>query len=301
MQSVTSVVYSTTQKLVICLSSCSEVFLIDSATSTLVHQYPASLMTCGAALSTMAGVEVAAVPGSTFLVLGGIDGSFCVRELNKRDRDGKLQCVLHRCIDRLAPQPKAADQEISLDPADGCPLSSLFVVPELDVCVAGDASCAVYIVGLKLVPMTPAPTPGIEDEDARRGSFDQETVLEPSVAGGDDSELVPVEPEDLPPFSEDASAESTQPGIALTSQDESLDLQATTIQEIDAELAEVPAEQIDQTQDDAQQSTEDRDEPKEVPVVQDAVDDDANEATEGKQPGPAGGKNRRRRRNPRRA
>ena len=207
MQAVTSISYSANQRLLICLSSCLEVFLIDSQTAALVHQYPASLMTCGAALSTIASVEIDAVPGSTFLILGGIDGSFSVRELSKRERDGKLQCVLHRCIDRLAPQPKSGEP-LSLDPADGCPLTSLFVVPELDVCVVGDASCAVYVVGLKLVPMTPAPTPAIDEDpgDSRRDSIDQETVLEPSLAG-DDSELVE---RDAARVSQDGTEDSIQ-------------------------------------------------------------------------------------------
>jgi hypothetical protein len=214
MQSVTNLVYSGNQRLLICLSSCSEVFLIDADTAELVHQYPASLMSCGSALSTMAGVEVPAVPGSTFLILGGIDGSFSLRELNRRDRDGKLQCVLHRCIDRLAPHLKTADaDELSLDPADGCPLSSLYVLPDLDVCVVGDASCAVYVVGLKLLPMTPAPTPSLDpDTDARRASFDQETVLEPSIAGADDDDELadPLQMDEAGPESE--GLDSTQTG-----------------------------------------------------------------------------------------
>jgi hypothetical protein len=147
MQAITSIVFSKVYGLAICLSSCSDVFLISIASYELVHRYPASLMTCGAPLSVMSSADT---EESTYLFLGGMDGSLSTRELSKRDKDGKLQCILHRCIDRLTPQAKGSGLSGSLSPSDGCPISSLWVSESMEHCVVGDASCALFIVPLAL-------------------------------------------------------------------------------------------------------------------------------------------------------
>jgi WD40 repeat protein len=146
MQSITSIVESFIHGLLICLSSCSEVFLIDKVSHQLVTRYPASLMTCGAALSSMSGLEISGVPGSTFLVLGAVDGSLCLRELCRRPKDDKLQCVLHKCFDRLTPQHKSVI-DLPIDPSEGCPITSVYT-PSEEVCVVGDASCSVFVVNM---------------------------------------------------------------------------------------------------------------------------------------------------------
>ena len=156
MATVTNMVFSSYHGLVICLSSCSDVFLIDKATRVCLHRYPATLMTCGASLTSLITVERKAFPGSTFLMLGGVDGSLCIRELNKRPRDGKLQCVLHRCFDRLSPSLKI-EGEFALDPSEGVPITSLYVPHEdgPETCIAGDASCALFAVRLNLRSVNP--------------------------------------------------------------------------------------------------------------------------------------------------
>jgi hypothetical protein len=151
MQSVTEIVVSHKHRLGVCLSSCSEVFLISLDTYRLEQQYPAALMTCGSALSIMIAVEPNESSESTFLFLGGIDGSLTIRELNKRERDGKLQCLLHRCIDRLSPVSKE-DLVEPVNPSDGCPISSLWITESLEQCVVGDASCALYLVPISFQP-----------------------------------------------------------------------------------------------------------------------------------------------------
>jgi hypothetical protein len=172
MQSVTSMVVSHRQNLGVCLSSCSDVFLINISDHSLVQQYPASLMTCGSALSVVAAAEPQDTGDSTFLILAGVDGSLAVRELNRREKDGKLQCVLHRCIDRLTPLSK---EELTqqLDPAEGCPITSLSVMESLDHCVVGDAACSLYLLPLNCRKISRASTPSVQDE--HRKSVDEIT------------------------------------------------------------------------------------------------------------------------------
>ena len=200
MQSVTNIVESNHHQLMICLSSCSEVFLIDKVSRQLVHQYPASLMTCGAALTAMIGVEVESLPGSTFLILGGVDGSLCVRELVNRQKDGKLQCVLHKCFDRLSPQ-SASLSDAPLDPADGCPISSLYAAGGSEF-VAGDASCSLFIVKINLqstnssVDASPVTegrdtvTEPSESERSKRSSMDDQEIAKSPI----DSAAVDLDP-----------------------------------------------------------------------------------------------------------
>ena len=176
MQSITSISNSTSQGLAICLSSCSDVFLISKESGELVQRYPASLMTCGSPLAVMTTVD------STYLFLGGMDGSLSIRELNRRDRDGRLQCVLHRCIDRLTPQTKG---EGSDSPSDGCPISSLWVSENLEQCVVGDASCTLFVVPLTLVKPSRAYSATIDDQCVPLEEFS-----EPITAGHESPILI---------------------------------------------------------------------------------------------------------------
>lgn len=165
MGTVTDMVYSANHNFIICLSSCSDVFMIDKSTRMCMHRYPATLMTCGASLSSIVAVEKAEYQGSTFLLLGGVDGSLCIRELNRRPRDGKLQCVLHRCFDRLSPSVKS-EGEPQLDPSEGIPITSLFVASQedSDMCIAGDASCALFAVKVNLKSLASVPVENPEEE-----------------------------------------------------------------------------------------------------------------------------------------
>jgi hypothetical protein len=166
MQSVTDFAVSIAHNIMICLSSCNDVFLIDLTTSELVQRYPASLMTCGSALSTLGAAEVTSSPGSTFLFLAGIDGSLSIRELTRREKDKKLQCMLHGCIDRLSPLDKNLPVEYP-DPIGGCPITSVSISESKDVCVVGDASCSLYVVPLQLKSLSRASsvTASEPDED----------------------------------------------------------------------------------------------------------------------------------------
>ena len=148
METVTDMVYAANHSLVICLSSCSDVFMIDRSTRECLHRYPATLMTLGASLSSIVTLDREDFPESTFLILGGVDGSLCIRELNRRKLDGKLQCVLLRCFDRLSPRQKGDTQE-PIDPSEGVPITWLFVTSEKTSCIVGDASCALFVVNLE--------------------------------------------------------------------------------------------------------------------------------------------------------
>ena len=196
MNAITSLGESTYHNLLISLSSCLEVFLIDRTNRDLVHQYPASLMTCGAPLSVMSTVEFENIPGSTFLVLGGVDGSLCLRELSKRPRDEKLQCVLHRCFDRLTPQPRSL-ADLPLDPSEGCPITSLYTpTGDNEVCVVGDAGCSVFVVRF-LYQSAGSVSPPVEQEP-ERPEDDKETATEISGALSKRASLDEVVFEDRP-------------------------------------------------------------------------------------------------------
>ena len=173
MHVVTNMVDSSFHDLVICLSSCSEVYLIDKSTHQLAQRYPASLMTCGVAMTSLNGLELDSVPGSTFLQLGGVDGSLCLRELTKRARDGKLQCVLLKFFQTLKPgMKKIQGTENFIGASDGCPITSL--ASAADVCVVGDAACCVYIVKLNLDGLRVVP-----DDDSEQ--IHRENTREPSL------------------------------------------------------------------------------------------------------------------------
>ena len=174
MQSITDMVVSHRQKVVICVSSCSDVFLVDMDSHSLVQQYPANLMTCGSALAVVAAAEPADTGDSTFLFLGGVDGSLAIRELNRRKRDGKLQCVLHRCVYRLCPQTKDDLSQV-VNPSEGCPISSLWVTESSDHCVAGDAACSLYLVPL-ILKISRASTPSLQGDELRQ-SIDEGTEI----------------------------------------------------------------------------------------------------------------------------
>ena len=170
MQSVTDFAVSSAHNVMICLSSCNDVFLIDLTTHELVQRYPASLMTCGSALSTLGATEVPTSPGSTFLFLAGIDGSLSIRELSRREKDKKLQCMLHRCIDRLAPLDKTVPAEYP-DTIGGCPVTSVSISDSKDVCVVGDASCSLYVVPLQLRSLSRASSVTTSEPDENADSL----------------------------------------------------------------------------------------------------------------------------------
>lgn len=179
MRSITNMVPSSAHRLMLCLNACDEVLLIDIATRELVQRYPAALMTCGSALSSIAAVELPTAAGSTFLFLGGIDGSLSMRELNRRQKDMKLQCVLHRCIDSLTPHDKNVTVERP-DPCGGCPITSVSVNDTQDACVVGDASCALYVIPLQLRTLSRASsqTGSDLDENCAETVTDQRSLAE---------------------------------------------------------------------------------------------------------------------------
>ena len=68
---------------VVCVSS--ELSLWDLVTRTPLQRYQAELVTCGAMITSLTAV------GESQLLIGGSDGSVCLREIRKTER---LQCVL---------------------------------------------------------------------------------------------------------------------------------------------------------------------------------------------------------------
>ena len=84
---------------------------------------------------------------STFLQLGGVDGSLCLRELSKREKDGKLQCVLLKCFQSLKPGKNDEELVLAATQAEGCPVTSLSTTND-GLCVVGDAGCFVFVVKL---------------------------------------------------------------------------------------------------------------------------------------------------------
>ena len=138
---ISDMVESRSQNLLICLSSGSEIVLVDVVTKKILHRYPARLMSCGAAVTSITAFDD---DESTFIILGGVEGSLCVRELNRRRNDNKLQCLLLRCFDKLVPEKN--DQ---VDIPEGCPVSSLSIAPG-DLCIVGDAACSVFVINLSL-------------------------------------------------------------------------------------------------------------------------------------------------------
>jgi hypothetical protein len=160
MITVTELVHCPSQSLVAALSSYSEVLLFSTETHSLVQHYPASLMTCGVPLTSIHAFE--SVPDSTFLLLGGVDGSVTMRELGRRGADRKLQCVLHRCWERLAGEPQCPITAIHRPPVPG-------VIT--DLALIGDASCTVYVIRLGV------PVPSV----VRRAADEPPVVLDNSV------------------------------------------------------------------------------------------------------------------------
>jgi hypothetical protein len=182
MRSITSMAPSSAHRLMLCLSACDEVLLIDMVTHELVQRYPAALMTCGSALSSIAAVELPTAPGSTFLFLGGIDGSLSMRELSRRQKDMKLQCILHRCIDSLTPHDRNITVERP-DPSGGCPITSVSVSDTQDACVVGDASCALYVIPLQLRTLSRASShtgSDLDEENCAQTVTDQRSLAEDS-------------------------------------------------------------------------------------------------------------------------
>jgi len=152
---ITDMVESKSQGIVVCLSS--EVLLVEIKTRQIIHRYPANLMSCGAAVTCMAGIDDV-VRDSTFLILGGVEGSLCIRELNRRERDGKLQCVLLKCYDKLVPVK-------DVDIPEGCPISSLSIGRPGNICIVGDAACSVFFVNLESSVVVPSATPNVSNEN----------------------------------------------------------------------------------------------------------------------------------------
>eukprot|EP00929_Paragymnodinium_shiwhaense_P018014 TRINITY_DN12792_c0_g1_i5.p1 TRINITY_DN12792_c0_g1~~TRINITY_DN12792_c0_g1_i5.p1 ORF type:complete len:493 (+),score=70.53 TRINITY_DN12792_c0_g1_i5:131-1609(+) len=128
---VVSLAYFRHDNLIFALSAHRRVTVWDATTCEYIHKYPAELMTCGADLSSMVGAELRDPPVS-FMLLAGIDGSLCVRRVNRR-ADGKINCVLLSYIESVSSSP-------------GCPVTFVNYHPETDTAIAGDASCAVTLL-----------------------------------------------------------------------------------------------------------------------------------------------------------
>ena len=114
---------------------------MDIPTKKILHKYSARLMSCGAAVTSITAFDD---DESTFIVLGGVEGSLCIRELNRRRKDNKLQCLLLRCFDKLVPERN--DQ---VEIPEGCPVSSLSIATD-DLCIVGDAACSVFVINMSL-------------------------------------------------------------------------------------------------------------------------------------------------------
>ena len=192
-------VESRSQNLLIGLSSGSGIVLIDLETKKILHKYPARLMSCGAAVTSIAAFDD---DESTFIVLGGVEGSLCIRELNRRQRDNKLQCLLLRCFDKLVPEKN----ELVGIPEE-CPISSLSIALG-DLCVVGDAACSVFVINMSLQQWRTAaggasePVQEAEDEeereDTREPSSEGTTAPEPEPPKRQQSIELPIESRKLP-------------------------------------------------------------------------------------------------------
>jgi len=169
---ISDMVESRSQNLLICLSSGSEIVLVDLATKKILHRYPARLMSCGAAVTSITAFDD---DESTFIVLGGVEGSLCIRELNRRRKDNKLQCLLLRCFDKLVPE---RNDQVQIP--EGCPVSSLSIATN-DLCVVGDAACSVFVINMSLHQWRSAIEQGSSADDNEEEHVEsREETREPS-------------------------------------------------------------------------------------------------------------------------
>jgi len=127
----------------------------DTETYAMIKKYHASMFTCGSDLSAMLATQ-AASPKLSLLILGGVDGSLCVRSI-KRRTDGKVHCML---LYHLA----------SVSATPGCPITSIDYHHTMDSLLVGDASCIITVVsdlqkklGDALRAMRPSIRPQSED------------------------------------------------------------------------------------------------------------------------------------------
>ena len=177
---------SRSQNIVICLST--DIVLVDVNTKTVLLTYPARLMSCGAAVTSLNAFDD---DESTFIILGGVEGSLCVRELNRRRSDNKLQCVLLRCFDKLVPE-----KNDSVNIPEGCPVSSLSIASG-DLCIVGDAACSVFVINMSLHQWRSTTTEEPDEEDDVESKQEtrepsSEETTEPQVARQQSLEL-PIE------------------------------------------------------------------------------------------------------------
>mmetsp|Transcript_22046 Transcript_22046/g.61744 ORF Transcript_22046/g.61744 Transcript_22046/m.61744 type:complete len:503 (-) Transcript_22046:65-1573(-) len=129
-EAVFSIVSFNTEGVVFALSAHRRVSVWEASTCNFVQKYAAELITCGADLTVMHAAELPDMEAS-LLFLAGIDGSLCVRQVQRRN--GKINCVLLcylSCVSSHA----------------GCPITSLAYHASTDSVLVGDAGCAVALV-----------------------------------------------------------------------------------------------------------------------------------------------------------
>merc|ERR1712176_1062766 len=91
-EAIVSLSYFQSDKFVFAQSAHTRVSVWDTQSYSLLQKYPADLITCGAHLSSMRAIRIEQ-PELFLLMLAGVDGSLCIRRVNKRT-DGKINCVL---------------------------------------------------------------------------------------------------------------------------------------------------------------------------------------------------------------
>jgi len=116
---------------VFALSAHRRVSIWETSSCAFLQKYPADLITCGTDLSAMESVQIGS-PDISLLFLAGIDGSLCIRRVNRRP-GGKISCVLLCYLEHPGAVP-------------GCPITTVAYHKETDSVLLGDAGCTLALL-----------------------------------------------------------------------------------------------------------------------------------------------------------
>lgn len=207
---VVTLCYCQMHSVVFALRAHRSVSVWDTTTYTCLQRYPAELVTCGADLAAISTVTPRGADVS-LLLLAGVDGSLCVRRINRRGQ-GKLNCVLLWCAE-------------SANGDAGCPITSINYHAATDSVLLGDAGCVVSLLprlqeqlgcSVQMAEPTTVPRVSIHEEDHSHGSAHPVSLPERIALTGSPTGREPLPP--LPPPADTPPEEASEGGRHVSEQ-----------------------------------------------------------------------------------